>query len=54
MVCFSDKGGCGRHKLTHIEAFKIRAGWLGLEMNGFELLVLQCYLKQLYHYESKE
>ena len=48
MVHFSYKGGCGIHERMLIEAFKIRAGFWAID-NGFGLLLIQCYLKQLYH-----
>ena len=48
MEYLSYKGGCGVRESTHIEEFKRRAG-LGYTVDNFGLLLIQCYLKQLYH-----
>ena len=37
---FSYKGGCVVDGHTNINAFKRRAGWLGLQINDFGLLVI--------------
>ena len=50
MAHFSYKGGCGIHERTHIEAMKRTAGLaMAIDKNVFSLLVIKCYLKQLYH-----
>ena len=48
MERFSYKGGCGVREHTRIKTFKRRAE-LGYKINSFGLLLIQCYLKQLYH-----
>ena len=46
MERLSYKGGCGVHECTRIEMFKKE---LGSTINGFGLLLIKRYLKQLYH-----
>ena len=45
MEGFSYKGEGGMHTRTHIETLKLELAWL--QTNGFGLLVIKCYLKQL-------
>ena len=47
MKCFSYKGGCGVRECMHIEALKEELAW-AIDKR-FRLLVIKCYLEQLYH-----
>ena len=49
MEFFSFKGGCDVRECVCIKAFKIMGGLGYRSINGFRVLVIQCYLKQLYH-----
>ena len=49
MERLSYKGGCGIGGRMHIKTFERRAGLGYRYVNGYGLLAMKCYLKQLYH-----